>query len=304
LSVEGPRRVEDQDAPRLNTPDWLWQSWSNTYGAATTRAIASAHLKEAPLDLTLRDDAETWCERLEGLLLPTGTLRRPAGGALATLPGYAEGAWWVQDAAAALPARLFGKITGRAVVDLCAAPGGKTAQLATAGARVTAVDRSIRRLERLVANLERLNLHVEAIGADALSWHPPRPVDAVLLDAPCSTTGAIRRHPDVPHLKSPEDVARLSMVQENLLRAAIDMLQPGGTLVYCTCSLEPEEGPERIEALLCSGVPVERREIEPGEVGADPEWITPDGDLRTLPCHFGEFDGIDGFYCARLSRRG
>ena len=304
LSVEGPRRVEEQDAPRLNTPDWLWQSWSNTYGAATTRAIASAHLKEAPLDLTLRDDAETWCERLEGLLLPTGTLRRPAGGALATLPGYAEGAWWVQDAAAALPARLFGKITGRAVVDLCAAPGGKTAQLATAGARVTAVDRSIRRLERLVANLERLNLHVEAIGADALSWHPPRPVDAVLLDAPCSTTGAIRRHPDVPHLKSPEDVARLSMVQENLLRAAIDMLQPGGTLVYCTCSLEPEEGPERIDALLCSGVPVERREIEPEEVGADPEWITPDGDLRTLPCHFGEFDGIDGFYCARLSRRG
>src|SRR6516162_7251582 len=200
------------------------------------------------------------------------------------------------------PARLFGFLDGREVVDLCAAPGGKTAQLAAAGARVTAVDRSTRRLERLVANIERLKLPVETVGADALAWRPRHPVKAVLLDAPCSTTGAIRRHPDVPHLKSPEDVTRLSVVQENLLRAAIDMLQPGGTLVYCTCSLEPEEGPERIEALLGSGVPVERREIEPKEVGADPEWITPDGDLRTLPFHFGEFDGIDGFYCARLFR--
>jgi len=300
LSVEGAERVEEQDAPRLNTPDWLWRSWSNTYGEATTRAIAGAHLKEAPLDLTLRDDAETWCARLEGMLLPTGTLRRSAGGALATLPGFAEGAWWVQDAAAALPARLFGDLAGREVIDLCAAPGGKTAQLATAGARVTAVDRSTRRLERLVANLARLDLPVEAIGGDALIWRPPHPVEAVLLDAPCSTTGAIRRHPDVPHLKSPEDVARLSMVQENLLQAAIDMLQPGGILIYCTCSLEPEEGPERIESLFRFGAPMARRRIEPAEVGADPQWITPEGDLRTLPCHFGEYDGIDGFYCARL----
>ena len=300
LSVEGAERVEEQDAPRLNTPDWLWHSWSSTYGEATTRAIASAHLKEAPLDLTLRDDTDTWCARLEGVLLPTGTLRRSAGGALAMLPGYAEGAWWVQDAAAALPARLFGDLAGREVIDLCAAPGGKTAQLATAGARVTAVDRSTRRLERLVANFERLDLPVEAIGADALAWRPRHPVKAVLLDAPCSTTGAIRRHPDVPHLKSPEDVTRLSVVQENLLRAAIDMLQPGGTLVYCTCSLEPEEGPERVESLFRFGAPVARRRIEPAEVRADPQWITPKGDLRTLPCHFGEYDGIDGFYCARL----
>jgi 16S rRNA (cytosine967-C5)-methyltransferase len=304
LSVEGAERVNKQDAPRLNTPDWLWRSWSGTYGEATARAIAGAHLKEAPLDLTLRNDAETWRAKLDGVLLPTGTLRRSAGGALANLPGYAEGAWWVQDAAAALPARLFGSLAGREVVDLCAAPGGKTAQLATAGARVIAVDRSIRRLERLVANLERLDLHVEAIGADALNWRPPRPVEAVLLDAPCSTTGAIRRHPDVPHLKSREDVTRLAAVQENLLRAAIDMLQPGGTLVYCTCSLEPEEGLERIESLLDAGAPVTRRKIEPSEVGAAPEWITPEGDLRTLPCHFGEYDGIDGFYSARLVRFG
>jgi 16S rRNA (cytosine967-C5)-methyltransferase len=300
LSVEGTQRIEEQDAPRLNTPDWLWRSWSRTYGEATARAIAVAHLKEAPLDLTMRDDVETWHAQLDGVLLPTGTLRRPAGGALATLPGYAEGAWWVQDAAAALPARLFGSLAGREVIDLCAAPGGKTAQLATAGARVTAVDRSSRRLERLVANFGRLGLEVEAVGADALTWRPPHPVEAVLLDAPCSTTGAIRRHPDVPHLKLPEDVTRLSVVQENLLRAAIDMLRPGGTLIYCTCSLEPEEGAERVEALLCAGAPVTRREIEPNELGVQPGWITQEGDLRTLPCHFGEYDGVDGFFCARL----
>lgn len=304
LSVEGAARIDRQDAPRLNTPDWLWRSWSRAYGEATARAIATAHMKEAPLDLTLRDDVEAWRARLDGVLLPTGTLRRAAGGALATLPGYSEGAWWVQDAAAALPARLFGGLAGREVIDLCAAPGGKTAQLATAGARVTAVDRSTRRLDRLVANFERLDLSVEAVGADALTWRPTHPVEAVLLDAPCSTTGAIRRHPDVPHLKLPEDVVRLSVVQENLLRAAIDMLRPGGTLVYCTCSLEPEEGLERIEALLYGGAPVSRREIEPGEIGVEPEWITPSGDLRTLPCHFGQYDGIDGFFCARLVKRG
>ena len=300
LSVEGPERVGEQDAPRLNTPDWLWRSWSRTYGEPTARAIAQAHLKEAPLDLTLRCNTEVWLAALEAVLLPTGTLRRAAGGALTTLPGYTEGAWWVQDAAAALPARLFGDVAGREVIDLCAAPGGKTAQLATAGARVTAVDRSARRLERLVANFGRLDLQVEAIGADALTWRPAHPVGAVLLDAPCSTTGAIRRHPDVPHLKLPDDVARLSVVQDNLLRAAIDMLEPGGTLVYCTCSLEPEEGRQRIAALQDAGAPVKRQRIEPDEIGAEPGWITEEGDLRTLPCHFGEYDGIDGFYCARL----
>jgi 16S rRNA (cytosine967-C5)-methyltransferase len=304
LSVEGAGRVDEQDAPRLNTPDWLWKSWSRSYGEAMARAIATAHLREAPLDLTLRDDVETWCAKLDAVLLPTGTLRRTAGGALATLPGYADGAWWVQDAAAALPARLFGDLAGREVVDLCAAPGGKTAQLATAGARVTAVDRSTRRLERLVSNIERLKLPVEAVGADALTWRPSHPVEAVLLDAPCSTTGAIRRHPDVPHLKLPEDVARLSAVQENLLLAAIDMLRPGGMLIYCTWSLEPEEGPERIESLFYAGAPVDRQEIRPDEIDAPPEWITSAGDLRTLPCHFGEYDGIDGFYCARLVKRG
>jgi 16S rRNA (cytosine967-C5)-methyltransferase len=300
LSIEGPARVEKQDAARLNTPDWLWQSWRCTYGEATTRAIATAHLKEAPLDLTLRQDSALWTEKLQGTLLPTGTLRRAAGGSIIALPGYAEGAWWVQDAAAALPARLFGDIGGREVVDLCAAPGGKTAQLAVAGARVTAIDRSMRRLERLVANLDRLGLPIEAMAADALSWRPRQAVDAVLLDAPCTTTGAIRRHPDVPHLKLPEDVARMSVVQENLLRAAVEMLRPGGMLVYCTCSLEPREGSERIAALLSEGAPMKRQPIEPGELGVCDDWVTPEGDLRTLPCHFAEYDGMDGFYGARL----
>jgi 16S rRNA (cytosine967-C5)-methyltransferase len=300
LSIEGPARVEKQDAARLNTPDWLWQSWRRAYGEATARAIATAHLKEAPLDLTLRQDSALWAERLQGTLLPTGTLRRSAGGSIIALPGYTEGAWWVQDAAAALPARLFGDIGGREVVDLCAAPGGKTAQLAVAGARVTAIDRSTRRLERLVANLDRLGLPIEAMAADALTWRPRQAVDAVLLDAPCTTTGAIRRHPDVPHLKLPEDVARMSVVQENLLHAAVEMLRPGGTLVYCTCSLEPQEGSERVASLLAEGAPMKRLPIEPGEFGVCEDWVTPEGDLRTLPCHFAEYDGIDGFYGARL----
>ncbi len=302
LSVEGGELSRGQDAARLNTPDWLWRSWSRAYGEETARAIASAHLKEAPLDLTLRENPAEWCEKLQGLLLPTGTVRRQAGGAVTSLPGYDEVAWWVQDAAAALPARLLGDIAGSEVVDLCAAPGGKSAQLAIAGARVTAIDRSTRRLDRLVANFARLGLPVEAVVADALVWRPPRPVGAVLLDAPCTTTGAIRRHPDVPHLKTPDDVARLAVVQANLLRAAVEMLMPGGTLVYCTCSLEPEEGPRQIELLLRSGAPVARRPITPEEIGGKNEWITPDGDLRTLPCHLPEFDGIDGFFCTRLNK--
>jgi 16S rRNA (cytosine967-C5)-methyltransferase len=303
LSIEGPDRVAVHDAAALNTPSWLWQSWTAHYGADVARAIATAHLREAPLDLTLRANATGWCESLAAPPLPTGTLRRAGGGAVSTLPGYAEGAWWVQDAAAALPARLFGDVAGLQVVDLCAAPGGKTAQLADAGAFVTAIDRSSRRLERLVVNLRRLSLPAAAVAADALTWRPEHPVDAVLLDAPCSATGAIRRHPDVPHLKRPSDVARLATIQDRLLRAAVEMLRPGGMLVYCTCSLEPEEGPQRIDALLRSGAPVERRPISAADIDAPEEWLTADGDLRTLPFHLAEYDGIDGFYGARLVKR-
>jgi 16S rRNA (cytosine967-C5)-methyltransferase len=302
LSTEGPALAEAQDAPRLNTPDWLWQAWANAYGEAATRAIAVAHLKEAPLDLTVRGDPEGWAKLLEAEVLPTGTLRRVSGGAITALPGYAEGAWWVQDAAAAIPARLFGDIAGKRFIDLCAAPGGKTAQLATAGAIVTAVDRSQRRLDRLISNLHRLDLSVEAITADAAVWQPRGKVAGVLLDAPCTATGAIRRHPDVPHLKSPEDVARLAVVQERLLTAASEMVEPGGMLVYCTCSLEVEEGPRQIANFLDRDVPFRRLPIQPAEVGGLAEMLTVEGDLRTLPSHFAALDGIDGFYAARLVR--
>ncbi|HJT08012.1 MAG TPA: RsmB/NOP family class I SAM-dependent RNA methyltransferase, partial [Stellaceae bacterium] len=212
------------------------------------------------------------------------------------------GAWWVQDAAAAMPATLFGDIAGQRVIDLCAAPGGKTAQLAAAGARVTAIDRSPRRLDRLNANLARLSFGVESLVADAATWRPPEPVRYVLLDAPCTATGAIRRHPDVPHLKTPDDVARLAAVQERLVAAAVEMLAPGGTLIYCTCSLEPQEGPQQVAKLLARGAPVARRPIEPQEIGGLAECLTPEGDLRTLPSHLAEFDGIDGFFATRLVR--
>jgi 16S rRNA (cytosine967-C5)-methyltransferase len=304
LSQEGPGLVAQQDAARLDTPDWLWRGWSQAYGEERTRGIALAHLKEAPLDLTVRSDPETWRDQLEAILLPTGTLRRTGGGAIMSLPGYSAGAWWVQDAAAAMPARLFGDIAGQRVVDLCAAPGGKTAQLAAAGARVTAIDRSPRRLDRLNANLTRLSFSVESLVADAATWRPPEPARYVLLDAPCTATGAIRRHPDVPHLKTPDDVARLAAVQERLVAAAVEMLAPGGTLVYCTCSLEPQEGPQQVAKLLARGAPVTRRPIEAHEVGGLAECLTPDGDLRTLPSHLSEFDGIDGFFATRLVRTG
>jgi 16S rRNA (cytosine967-C5)-methyltransferase len=304
ISVEGPERVEHHDPGRLNTPDWLWNSWSEAYGEELAHAIGVAHLKEAPLDLTLRSDGSDWTEPLQGQLLPTGTFRRNSGGSVVALPGYAEGGWWIQDAAAAVPARMFGPVAGLEVVDMCAAPGGKTAQLADAGARVTAIDRSARRLDRLGANMKRLSLSVRAIAADALIWRPEHPVDGVLLDAPCTATGAIRRHPDVLHLKQPEDVSRLAAVQENLLRAAVEMLRPGGILVYCTCSLERQEGPRRIAALLQSNPDVERKPLDPADISVPADWVSADGDLRTLPCHFGEYDGVDGFYAARLVKRG
>ncbi|MGH7089629.1 MAG: RsmB/NOP family class I SAM-dependent RNA methyltransferase [Stellaceae bacterium] len=302
LSQEGVGLAAEQDAARLNTPHWLWRAWSDAYGEATARQIALAHLKEAPLDLTVREKPEHWEQMLEAVRLPTGTLRRSAGGAIISLPGYADGAWWVQDAAAAIPATLLGDVSGRPVFDLCAAPGGKTSQLAAAGARVTAIDRSPRRVERLNQNLARLSLKAECLVADAVQWRPPEPAEFVLLDAPCTATGAIRRHPDVPHLKTADDVARLAAVQERLLAAAVGMLRPGGMLVYCTCSLEPQEGVQQVTRLLGRGAPVARRPIEPHEIGGLAECITKDGDLRTLPCHLAEVDGLDGFYAARLVR--
>lgn len=301
VTREGAERIVAQDAARLNTPDWLWDSWQASYGEAVARAVAAAHLAEPPLDLTVKDDAPGWADRLNGALLPTGTIRLRQAGPVGELAGYAEGAWWVQDAAAALPARLLGEVAGRAVIDLCAAPGGKTLQLAAAGARVTAVDRTDKRLARVRANLARTALTAQLVAADAAVWRPSEPADAVLLDAPCSATGTIRRHPDIPWLKSPDDVVKLASVQDRLLLAAIEMVKPGGIILFSTCSLEAEEGPKRIGALLAAGAPVV---VEPVSVPGLPEAVTPEGYLRTLPNHQAELGGLDGFFAARLRRAG
>jgi 16S rRNA (cytosine967-C5)-methyltransferase len=223
------------------------------------------------------------------------------------LPGFAEGQWWVQDAAAALPARLFGDIAGQTIADLCAAPGGKTAQLAQAGARVVAVDRSPGRMARLRDNLARLSLPAEQVVADAAEWQSGNGsggFDGILVDAPCSSTGTIRRHPDVAWLRQESDIGALMALQKRLLQKAVTLLRPGGTLVYCTCSLEPEEGEQAIAALLATESAVRRAPIDPGEVAGLAEIVTAEGDLRTLPCHLPHDDprlgGLDGFYAARL----
>jgi len=305
LARDGAEAAAAQDAPRLNTPDWLWRAWSAAYGEATARAIAQAHANEPPLDITVKNtpDLRTWVDRLGAEVLPTGSLRLRGAGDVSQLPGYGEGAWWVQDAAAALPPRLLGDVTGQRVIDLCAAPGGKTATLAAAGAEVTAVELVPERLARLRGNLARLKLQAECVTADATVWRPPQPAQAVLLDAPCTGTGTIRRHPDIAHLKRPSDVTVLTQIQDRLLAAAVEMLEPGGLLVYATCSLQPEEGPERIAALIGNGAPVERIAVQAAEVGGQAELIDGTGDLRTLPCHLPAQGGLDGFYACRLRRQ-
>ena len=288
-----------------DTPEWLLKRWTGIYGSDTARAIAAANGHEPALDLTVKQDTESWAERLRGRVMPTGTVRTLAHGAISLLPGFSEGAWWVQDAAAALPVRLFGDLRGKNVADLCAAPGGKTAQLAFAGANVTAVDRSPVRINRLRENLARLSLDAETVVADALEWDGG-PFDAVLVDAPCSSTGTIRRHPDVPWLKSEADVSVLTSLQQRLMDRAVGLLKPGATLVYCVCSLEPEEGENQTTALLARDPRVARKPITPQDVFDRAEFVTPDGDLRTLPLHLVDPDprwgGLDGFYATRLTR--
>jgi 16S rRNA (cytosine967-C5)-methyltransferase len=294
--------IEGHDAPRLNTPDWLWQAWTKAYGAETCRRIAAQHLQTPPLDLTARDDAEAVAGALGGIVLPLGSVRLERAGVVTALSGYAEGAWWVQDAAAALPARLLGDVRGLRVIDLCAAPGGKTAQLAAAGADVIAVDAEPARLARVAENLARLRLKAECVAADACSWVPPAAADAVLIDAPCSATGTIRRHPDVPWLKAPTELAALNTLQDRLLAASLRMVRPGGRIVYCVCSLQDEEGPARTAAFVRSRPPVRPLPVTAEEIGGLHELVTADGALRTLPCHLSAAGGLDGFFAMRFTR--
>ncbi len=295
--------IASQDAPRLNTPAWLWDRWAKAYGADTARQIATQHLAEPVLDLSVPEDAAGWAERLGGELIAPGTVRLEHKGRIEDIEGYHAGAWWVQDVAATLPARLLGDVRARRVADLCAAPGGKTAQLAAAGADVVAVDQSPGRLGRVRENLARLRLSAELVQADATSWMPATPHDAILLDAPCTATGTIRRHPDIAHVKRAEDVAELAGLQARLLDHAVALLRPGARLVYCTCSLEPEEGPQQIERILSANPTLRAVPIMAEEVNGNSHWIVGQGWLRTLP-HYLAPHGMDGFFVARLEKTG
>lgn len=302
LQREGIALVAAQDAARLNTPDWLWQSWSDAYGNETAAAIAEAHMATPPIDLTVKSDSAGWAEKLGGQIILDGTVRLLDADDVTTLPGFNDGAWWVQDTAARLAVSLLGNVNGKRVYDLCAAPGGKTLELLNAGAVVTALDISERRMQRVRENLERTGLSAELVVEDAKTWQPDQLADIVLLDAPCSSTGTLRRHPDVAHLKTPDDIAKLAVVQGDLLDTAAKLVTPGGILLYVTCSLQPEEGPRAVRKFLTRNTRFTRTPVTAADLAGLPEAINADGDLRTLPCLLAEQGGMDGFFAARLQR--
>ncbi len=294
-------------AATADAPSWFVERLAAAYGDETAGKILAAHRHEAPVDFTVKDDPALWAERLGGIVLPTGSVRvERLAAAVPDLPGFAEGKWWVQDAAAALPAKLMGDVRGLRVADLCAAPGGKTAQLVLAGADVTAVDTSRSRLARLQQNLARLDCSAETVQADILTYKPPHLFDAVLLDAPCSSTGTVRRHPDVPWTKTPDDIAKLADLQRRLLERAATFVRPGGTIVFSNCSLDPQEGEALLAAFLTQNPAVVLDPVRPGEVaGVDP-FLTVGGTLRTTPAALDlgspALSGLDGFFAARLRR--
>jgi 16S rRNA (cytosine967-C5)-methyltransferase len=298
IDREGRDWLRGQDE-RLAAPDWLWTRWCENYGEDAARKIVHAHLTRPPLDIALRGDAFVLADAAD---LPNGMLRLADSGRVEELPGFAQGSWWIQDFAASLPAHLLGDVRGKTVIDLCAAPGGKTAQLAVAGAHVIAVEREPARMERLKANLERLQLPATLIQTDMRDYKPASPAPFVLLDAPCSATGTIRRHPDLPWIKSAADIDVCAASASELLDAAAEMVAPGGVLVFAVCSLEPEEGGEQIAAFLRAHREFARAPVAKPELFGLDELIAPDGDLRTLPCHLAEQGGMDGFYAARLKR--
>jgi 16S rRNA (cytosine967-C5)-methyltransferase len=306
VANEGEAIASALDAARVNTPDWLWSRWVSYWGEARAHAIAEANLIEPPLDLTVKNNPALWAEQLSGRVLVTGSVRLLPKGRIESLASYDEGAWWVQDVAASLPAKLLGHVAGQPVADLCAAPGGKTAQLVLGGASVIAVDNSKTRLKLLAENLKRLHLEAELVEADAASWQPGGLFDAVLLDAPCSSTGTIRRHPDIPYVKSAKDIEALAALQARLLDNAARLVRPGGKLVYSTCSLEPEEGEAQIAAFLTRNAAFSIDPISPAELYGQAQWIEPSGCLRTFPYELkldsAEWSGMDGFFAARLVR--
>ncbi|WP_183704102.1 RsmB/NOP family class I SAM-dependent RNA methyltransferase [Rhizobium sp. BK049] len=288
-------------------PGWFLTRLEKAYGRDAALAISQSQLEPAAIDLTVKSDAEAWAKRLNGVALPTGGVRLAAfDGGIPSLEGFDDGAWWVQDSAASIPARLFGDLSGKRVADLCAAPGGKTAQLILAGGAVTALDQSESRLKRLRSNLDRLGLKAETVATDLTTFKPTEGFDAILLDAPCSSTGTTRRHPDVLWTKGPDDIARLAALQERLLRHALTLLKPGGTLVFSNCSLDPAEGEEVVARILADTQAIERVPISAGDWPGLEAAITPLGEFRTLPTMLkmpeGIASGLDGFYAALLRR--
>ncbi|MEQ8345815.1 MAG: transcription antitermination factor NusB [Sneathiellaceae bacterium] len=295
-------------------PDWLWQSWRAAFGAERAAALSAASLAEAPLDITVKGESGAWTGPLEAEALPGGSLRRPSGGRVESLPGFAEGAWWVQDAAAAVPARILADalrpgrdgadaLSGCRVLEMCAAPGGKTAQLAAMGAAVTALEQDPQRVARMTGNLRRLGLAVEAVTTDATAWPDDRTFEGVLLDAPCSATGTLRRHPDILHLRRPGDLVATAALQDRLLDAAIARLQPGGALLYCVCSLQPQEGGERIAAALVRHGDMAQVPLQAAAYGLPPE-AQAGAALLTAPDLWPALGGLDGFFMALLRRAG
>ncbi|MGI1662364.1 RsmB/NOP family class I SAM-dependent RNA methyltransferase [Palleronia sp. KMU-117] len=284
-------------------PKWLRKPLLADYGKGAVEAIEAAHARGAPLDLTAKaGHAEDVARATGGTLLPTGSVRLGAQVQVSALPGFAEGHWWVQDAAAALPARVLDPRSGERILDLCAAPGGKTLQLADAGAVVTALDVSGARLARLRENLARTGLAAEVIEADALTWDGPADFDAVLLDAPCSATGTIRRHPDLPFAKIGADLSALVSLQARLIDRALDLVRPGGRVVFCTCSLLKDEGERQIEAALTRHPGLRVAPVAAPGIGSD--WLTPAGAVRLRPDFWPELGGMDGFFIARLEKPG
>jgi len=301
IAREGAAVLPEQDDARLNTADWLWTRWLDAYGEETTRAIARVHLQTPPLDLGFKDVAENFlCGH--AIELPGGMTRVTNAGSVEALPRFSEGEFWVQDFAASLPVRLFGEIRGQYVIDLCAAPGGKTAQLCSMGARVTAVERDDQRMARLGKNLARLGFDPERVLRDARDYQPQTRADCVLLDAPCSATGTIRRHPELPWIKSAADIAACADAAAELLQSAACMVKVGGLLVFAICSLEREEGSEQVTHFLRRHPEFERVSVAPADVFGLAECIDANGDIRTLPCHLADSGGMDGFYAARLRR--
>ncbi len=302
IAQEGPALWQDHTVQKL--APWLAKPVVKNYGKDALEGIEMAHARGAPLDLTFKDTAtrDVFAAKIDSTVLPTGSLRLHGNHQISALPGYDAGDWWVQDAAATVPIKLLGKISGKNVLDLCAAPGGKTLQLATAGAQVTAVDASDFRLKRLHENLNRTGLAADVVSADILNWSPDHQFDAVLLDAPCSATGTIRRHPDLPFAKMGVDLAPLFELQSAMIDKALSFLKPGGNMVYCTCSLLPREGERQITDALQRHADVSVRAEDPAEMGLNANWRTAEDGLRLRPDYWPDLGGMDGFYIAVLTK--